>query len=75
MSDGVLTNFHIPPSLPLAKRAQITQALSAVKPVINNCDTDDATVVRKIEMLLGQQVGIVSYGQSAENVKMINSFS
>ena len=75
VSDGVLTNFHIPPSLPLAKRAQITQALSAVKPVINNCDTDDATVIRKIEMLLEQQVGIVSYGQSAENVKMINSFS
>lgn len=74
ISDGVLTNFDIPLSLPLAERTRITQALSAVTPVFHNCDTDDTTVIQNIEMLLGHQVGIVSYGQSAEDVKITNTF-
>ena len=75
VSDGVLTNFYIPSSFSLAERIRVTQALSTVIPVINNCDTDDATVIQKIEILFGQQVGIISYGQSAEDVQIISSFS
>ena len=50
------------------------QALSEVTPVLKSCDVNDETVIREIELLIGQQVGIVSYGPSAENVQVLYSF-
>ena len=73
-SDGILTGFRLPPFLSLAERTQFTQALSEVTPVLKSCDVNDETVIREIELLIGQQVGIVSYGPSAENVQVLYSF-
>lgn len=74
LSDGVLVSFRPPPFLSLAQREQFTQALTTVTPVLESCSADDATVVREIESLIGQPVGIVSRGPSAENVQILNSF-
>lgn len=74
ISDGVLASFRLPHLLSLAERAQFTQALSTVTPVLETCDVDDETVIREIESLLGQPVGIISRGPSAENVQILNSF-
>jgi len=71
--DGVLTSFRLPRFLPLAQRAQFTQALSAVAPMLETCDTDDRKVIQKIETLIGQPVGIISCGPSADNVQILNS--
>lgn len=68
----ILTNFHLPNSLSLAKRAQFTQALSSVTPVLETCKADDETVVHKIEALTGQQVGIISRSSTAENIQILN---
>ncbi len=73
--DGVLTGFRIPPDLSLVERTQFTQALSTVTPVLNNCDADTEKVVREIELLIGKQVGIVSYGPCARDVQTLSSFS
>lgn len=69
----ILTDFHLPDFLPLEKRAQFTQALSSVTPVLEACEVDDETVIRTIEALTGQQVGMVSRGPGAENVEILNS--
>jgi adenylosuccinate synthase len=73
IADGVMKNFHLPPFLPLAQREKFTQALSTVTPVLETCDTSDGQVIQKIESLIGQPVGIISRGPSAENVEIINS--
>lgn len=73
ISDGVLTNFRLPRFLPLAQRAQFTQALSEVMPAFETCYADDEKVIQKIESLIGQPVGIISSGPSAENVQILNS--
>lgn len=73
ISDSVLLNFNLPHFLPLAQRAQFTQALSAVSPVFETCDADHGKVIQKIEALIGQTVGIISHGPSAENVQILNS--
>ena len=73
VSEGVLTNFRLPRFLPLAQRAQFTQALSEVTPVLEACDPDDGKVIQKIESLIGQPVGIISSGACAENVKILTS--
>jgi len=73
-SDGVLASFRLPHFLSLAKRAQFTQALSTVTPVLETCNVDDEAVIREIELLIGQPVGIISRGPSAENVQILNSF-
>jgi adenylosuccinate synthase len=74
ISDGALASFRLPHFLSLAERAQFTQALSTVAPVLETCDADDETVIREIELLIGQPVGIISRGPSAENVQILNSF-
>ena len=71
--NGVLANFHLPRFLPLAKRAQFTQLLSSVNPVFETCDADDGKVIRKIESLIGQPIGIISSGPRAKNVQILNS--
>jgi adenylosuccinate synthase len=73
ISDGVLKSFRLPRSLSLAQRAQFTQALSAVVPMLETCDADAGKVIQKIELLIGQPVGIISRGPSAENVQILNS--
>lgn len=74
ISDNILTHFHLHNFLPLEKRTQFTQALSTVVPVLETCETDDKTVIRKIETLIGQQVGMISHGPSAENIQILNPF-
>jgi adenylosuccinate synthase len=73
ISDGVLTSFRLPRFLPLAQRAQFTQYLSAVAPILETCETDDRKVIEKIETLIGQPVGIISRGPSADNVEILHS--
>jgi len=74
-SDGVLTNFHIPRLLPLAQRAQFTQVLSQVVPVVETCDAENGKVIQKIESIIGQSVDIISNGPRAKDVKILNSIS
>jgi hypothetical protein len=73
-ASGVLTDFHLSPSLPLEQRSQITQALSGVIPVLEDCNRVEKTVIQKIESLLGQTVGMISRGPSTEDVEILNSF-
>jgi len=71
-SGGVITCIHLPPFLTLAQRAQFTQALGAVTPVIESCAADEEKVIEKIGSLAGQPVGIISSGPRAENVKFVS---
>ncbi len=73
ISGNTLTSLPARNLLPLGERAQITQALSRVEPVIETCDAEDKIVIQKIESLLGHPVGIVSHGPCAENVQILNS--
>jgi adenylosuccinate synthase len=73
ISGNTLTSLPARNLLPLGERAQITQALSRVEPVIETCDVEDKIVIQKIEALLGHPVGIVSHGPCAENVQILNS--
>jgi adenylosuccinate synthase len=75
ISDGALRNFHLPHFLPLAQRETFTRALSKVTPVFETCDAGDEKVIQKIESLIGQPIGIISRGPSAENIKIINAIS
>jgi adenylosuccinate synthase len=72
-SGDVLENFCLPRFLPLSQRAQFTQIISAVAPVLETCDPEDEKVIQKIESLVGQPVGIISTGPSAEDVRILNS--
>jgi len=74
IADGVLTDFRIPPDLGLAERAAFTQALSSVTPVFKDCEANAERVIGEIELLLGQPVGIVSYGPRARDVGRLSSF-
>ncbi len=70
--DGVLENFRLPHALPLAQRAQFTQALAKVTPVLDACEPDGESVVQTIEALLGQTANIISHGPRAEHVEIIH---
>lgn len=69
----VLTSFRFTNFPSLAQRAQFTQALSAVTPQFEACDANDETVIRQIEMLIGQPVAVISRGPGAENVQVLNA--
>jgi adenylosuccinate synthase len=73
ISHGVLESFHLPDDLSLEKRAEFTDALGSVTPVLETCEPDTETVVQKIESLVGQQIGIVSHGPSANNVEILHT--
>ncbi len=73
IADGVLKYFRLPRFLALAQREKFTQALSQVTPVLEAGATGDGKVIQKIESLIGQPVGIISRGPSAENVELIKS--
>jgi adenylosuccinate synthase len=74
MAGDILTSFRLPQFLSLEKRTQFTQALSTVTPAFETCEADFEAVVREIELFIGQQVGMISRGPSAENVQILNSF-
>lgn len=73
-SNDMLTDFHLPSPLSLLERTQFTQAVTAVTPVLKNCDTYNETVIREIESLIGRKVGFISHGPNAEDVQILNSF-
>jgi len=73
LSDDTITGFRLPQDLPLEKRAQFTQTLSAVTPVIESCNADDETVLREIELLTGQSIGMTSHGSSATDIQILKS--
>ena len=70
-----LTNPHHLSHLSLAEREQFTQALMKATPILNSINADDEAVIQTIERLVGQRVGIVSRGPSAENIQIIKPFS
>jgi adenylosuccinate synthase len=71
--DNLLTSFRLSPLLSLEKRAQFTQTLSTLIPVLETHEADEETVIRKIETLIDQQIGIISRGPCANHVKVLNS--
>ena len=71
-SDGVLENFRLPLTLPLAQREQFTQALAKVTPLLNACEPGGESVVQRIKSLLSQSVNMISTGPRAEHVKIIH---
>jgi len=73
VSDGVLKNFSLPRSLPLAERTRFTQVFSSVTPALETCDANEGEVIQKIEASIGQTVDMISKGPSAENVHILNS--
>lgn len=73
VSDGLVSDLHPYPELSLAKRTQFTQALSRVVPKLHACSADEESVTGEIERLSGQQIGMISYGPMAENVRVVNS--
>ena len=70
---GVLTSFRFTDFLSLAQRTQFTYALSAVTPEYKACNAEDETVIRRIEMLIGQPVAVISRGPMAEHVEVLNA--
>ena len=74
LSGDVLTSFQLPKDLPLEKREQFTHALSVVTPVLEIRNADEETVVREIELLTGQSVGMISRGPSAEDIQTLKPF-
>ncbi len=73
ISNGIVTNLHMPRSLSLTQRGKFTQALSSVAPILENCDTDEQTVFQKIGSFIGYPIGIVSRGPSAGDVEILSS--
>lgn len=73
VSNDLLTNFRLPEGLSLAERTQFSQALSTVKPELNTCKANAKDVIQGIESLIGQPVGMVSRGPSAEHVQALSS--
>jgi adenylosuccinate synthase len=73
ISGNTVTTIPAQNLLLLSERAQITQALSKIEPVIETCDAEDEIVIQKIEALLEHPVGMFSHGPSAENVQLLNS--
>ena len=73
ISDDVLSSFHLPHFLPLAKREIFTQALFKITPLLESCAAGDEKVIQMIELLLGQPIDIVSHGPGAKDVKIINA--
>jgi len=74
VSDNVLKNFHFPKSPSIETQSQLTQALFHIAPMIEACDTDEETVIQKIELLTGCSVKMVSRGPSARDVQVLKSF-
>lgn len=65
--------IDIPADVSLDERAQFAKKLSQVAPILASCAANDNIVIKKIEELLGQKVGILSYGQSTGDVQAPDS--
>lgn len=72
-ANDMLTNIQLPQSLSLVQRERLTHALSAVTPIFDTCDANEAEIIPKIESLIEQPVGIISRGPKAEDVEMMRS--
>jgi len=68
----MLTNFQLPRSLSLAQRERFTQALCAAQPLLENCDPNQGTVIRKIESLIRRPVDMISTGPKTKNEQILN---
>jgi adenylosuccinate synthase len=66
-----IQSLHDVSTLPLEERAMLSQALLHTRPVLESCDANEEVVLQKIETLLGQPIGLVSYGPRAENVQLL----
>lgn len=75
VSSGLLTKFSLLPSASLDQRAQFTQALFEAIPALESCTAKQEEVIQKIESLLGQSVGMISNGPSAENIQILKSIA
>ena len=73
VSAGVLKSFRFQPFLETWQRAQLTKALCAVTPLLETCAANEEVVLEKIGALLGQAVGILSRGPTAEHVQLLDS--
>lgn len=69
-SDDLLTSFRLPNDLSLERREQFTQLISGITPMLEACTTGEETVIQKIELLLGQSVGLISRGPRAGDVQI-----
>jgi adenylosuccinate synthase len=68
-----MRHLRLAPSLTLAQREKVTQALFSAAPVFEPCEASEAQVISKIEALVEQPVGIISRGPTAEDVEVMRS--
>jgi adenylosuccinate synthase len=66
-----LTTLPLLDSFPLERRAEITQALFKVSPVLQTRGTEEETVIGEIESLLDRPVAVISRGPSANHVQIL----
>ncbi len=69
--NGLITDFSVPDDLSQLERQQVSQWIGTVTPVVETCLPDTKKVIKKIEQLAGQQVGMVSFGPKAEDVQIL----
>ena len=72
VSNGLLTDFRLSEGISLSGRAQFSQALSTVQTEIDTCNPKEEDIIQRIETLVGQPVGMISRGPSAEHVQVLN---
>ncbi len=70
-SAGLVIGIPVSKRLSLERKARLTQALFAAEPVLESCRADEREVLRKVETLVGNPVGLVSRGQSAQDVEAL----
>jgi adenylosuccinate synthase len=73
ISEAALEEFCMSTSLSLAQRAKLTKALFKVKPNLNECVAEEASVIQKIESLLNHPVDMISRGPTAMDIQILNS--
>jgi hypothetical protein len=71
VSGDILTGFRLQHFLSLEERAQLTQALTTVEPMLKSCQADEKSVIREIESLTDQSIGMISRGPAATNVEIL----
>jgi adenylosuccinate synthase len=73
ISAGVMRSFHAPQKLSLEQRAQLTQALFNVEPILETCMRDERGIIQRVESLIGQSIGMISHGPIALDVQRLDS--
>ena len=69
-NENLLTDFYLSPQLSLSKRAAFTRLLTHANPHITQCAADEEQVIRQVETLLGEEIGIISRGARAKDVEL-----